>query len=365
MTIEEQLAMSFYEEIGMLNKEHHISIVQHRSSKKVFLKKQLSVYNKSVYQHLFYHPVPYMPKICEMYEEDGILTLIEEYISGNTLEDLLKENGPFSTERAVLFFFKLCDIVSNLHKRTIPVIHRDIKPSNIIITPSDSLYLLDMNAAKFVSRDKSEDTQLLGTHGYAAPEQYGIGGSSSDEHTDIYALGMILKLLLSGDPNKLPDHHPLEAVIKKATMLDPSLRYPNVESLKDDIKQIIKPGIGQENNKRERLNHTFYPPGFRNGKISHAIIAIPIYAILIYSVLTLEVKDASFGVLMFERFCLALCCLFVVAITGNYLHVQDRIPYVNQPNKYIKVLLITAINFLGVVAIVFVMVTIENLLHLI
>ena len=72
-----------------------------------------------------------------------------------------------------------------------PIIHRDIKPSNIMITEQNHVVLLDFNAAKLYTNASTNDTVLLGTKGYAAPEQYGFGSSSPQ--TDIYAIGVLIK----------------------------------------------------------------------------------------------------------------------------------------------------------------------------
>ena len=75
------------------------------------------------------------------------------------------------------------------------IIHRDIKPSNIIITAYNRAVLLDFNAAKYYSCQSTEDTVLLGTQGYASPEQYGFGSSSPQ--TDIYSMGILFRELLN------------------------------------------------------------------------------------------------------------------------------------------------------------------------
>ncbi|MDO4975998.1 MAG: protein kinase [Eubacteriales bacterium] len=362
MNIEEHLAISYYEKIGTLNEEHDISIVQHRSSKKLFLKKQISIYNKSVYEYLRDHPVSFMPKIYDLCEENGKLTIIEEYISGETMEEILEKNGPLPLNTALSYFFPLCKIVSNLHENEIPIIHRDIKPSNIIITPSDVLYLLDLDAAKFVSREKTEDTVLLGTRGFAAPEQYGIGDSSSDEHTDIFALGITLKFLLFGYDKKDLSNHPLEPVIKKSTKLEANLRYHSVNEMINDIQEIINQKPAEKKVTSKLAKNDFYPPGFRKGNVIHAIIAIPIYLLMTYYSMVLEIKNVTHPVLIFERCWFTICWLFVVAISCNYLGVHKIIPLTNHSNRLIRILPIILVNFIGVIFIICIMLSLESLI---
>ena len=79
---DQELPVSYYEEISQLNKAHRVSIVRHRETGKICVKKILSVYNPAVYAALFHHPVKQTPRIYALYENQGTLTVIEEYISG-------------------------------------------------------------------------------------------------------------------------------------------------------------------------------------------------------------------------------------------------------------------------------------------
>lgn len=130
-----------------------------------------------------------IPRIIEYLEEDNRLILIEEYISGCSLQDMI-DDGKLSLTDIFCYMLELCNILEILHAHSPAIIHRDIKPSNIIITNYNKAVLLDFNAAKYYS-EQEKDTMLLGTQGYAAPEQYGFGASSPQ--TDIYSLGILLK----------------------------------------------------------------------------------------------------------------------------------------------------------------------------
>lgn len=91
----------------------------------------------------------------------------------------------------------LCDILHKLHGNLPPIIHRDIKPSNIIFSSDGVVKLIDFNAARELRAEQNEDTRLMGTRRFAAPEQYGFG--QSDPRTDIYALGITFYYMLTGD----------------------------------------------------------------------------------------------------------------------------------------------------------------------
>lgn len=79
---------------------------------------------------------------------------------------------------------------------TPPIVHRDIKPSNIILTEDGRIVLIDLNAARLDDKNRSHDTQLIGTAGFAAPEQYGFAASSP--RADLYAAGILMRMLLTG-----------------------------------------------------------------------------------------------------------------------------------------------------------------------
>ena len=150
MNLENQLALSYYQEIAVLNEEHHISVVQHRETKKIYVKKLLTVYNGEVYRRLQQLNLEGVPRIREFLEGEGQAVLIEEYISGDTLQE--KIDACRLTEKDIRRYTgELCRILNSLHQQEPPMIHRDIKPSNIIITPEDRVVLIDFNAAKSYS----------------------------------------------------------------------------------------------------------------------------------------------------------------------------------------------------------------------
>ena len=233
---EQGLPVSYYEEISELNKEHGVFIVRHRETGKICVKKVLSIYNPAVYAALFEHPVPRTPRIYALHEENGRLTVIEEYISGDPLSSVLEICGPFSAADAAACGWMLCGILSDLHAFRPPIIHRDIKPSNVILTEDGSVVLLDMNAARLQDPSRTSDTKLLGTPGFAAPEQYGFGSSSVE--TDIYAVGALMGALL---PETASARSPrLAEIINKCRELNPTQRYGSSAELARDLSGFLK-----------------------------------------------------------------------------------------------------------------------------
>lgn len=105
-------------------------------------------------------------------------------------------------------------------------VHRDIKPENVILRGSEAV-LIDFDASRIFKSENTSDTRVLGTTGYAAPEQYGI--AQTDERADIYSLGVLLNIMLTGKhPSKELASGRLGRIVQKCTMVNPKKRYQNV-----------------------------------------------------------------------------------------------------------------------------------------
>ena len=221
MDLSERLAISYYKEIADINESHKVYLVQHQETKKIYVKKVLDVFNLDIYRRLSALSIQGVPQIIACCPIDNQLILIEEYVSGTSLEELLSAKK-VTCHDVLHYICDICTVLEHLHSLEPPIIHRDIKPSNIIITGYNRAVLLDFNVAKFFSEHMAEDTVLLGTKGYAAPEQYGFG--SSTPRTDIFSLGVVLKEMLA----VCPDYpSALNKITAKCTNLNPKERSPD------------------------------------------------------------------------------------------------------------------------------------------
>lgn len=204
-----------------------ISLVEHETSHTKYIQKKLNYYDKTLYQTLQKIKNPYLPKIFVIQESDNHLILIEEYIEGKTLDQ-----QSFSKEQVKDIMHQLCECLDALHKLNPPIIHRDIKPENIIYH-NNKVTLLDFGIARFLDSKKNKDTLILGSVGYAAPEQFGF--QQSNPQTDIYALGKLMNYLLNGSLEHQNNiSFDLKQVILKATQLDYKNRYNSVKEM--DLK---------------------------------------------------------------------------------------------------------------------------------
>ena len=176
-----------------------------------------------VYRKLLSVSCRNLPKIMEAAEQDGMVAVLEEYIQGDSLAFLLA-GACLTPAEARKITFQLCNALWVLH--SLGAVHRDIKPENVIVRGSEAV-LIDFDASRIFKSGTNQDTQILGTTGYAAPEQYGI--TQTDERADIYSLGVLLNIMLTGKhPSKELASGRLGRIVQKCTMVNPKKRYKSV-----------------------------------------------------------------------------------------------------------------------------------------
>jgi serine/threonine protein kinase len=156
---------------------------------------------------------PNLPRIHDSFSEQGRSYLVMDFIEGQTLHKILKEsNGqPLPVSQVLLYALQLCDVLAYLHQQNPPIIFRDIKPTNVMITNSGHIFLIDFGIARFFKEGQEQDTILLGSPGYAPPEQHGLAQTSP--RSDLYGLGATLHYCLTGrDPYYSLDHFSFPSV---------------------------------------------------------------------------------------------------------------------------------------------------------
>jgi tRNA A-37 threonylcarbamoyl transferase component Bud32 len=200
---------------------------------------------------------PNLPAVSDEFAIGDRNYLVMEYVPGSTLQQMLdRGEGPFPESRVVTWANQLCDVLDYLHRQQPAIIFRDLKPANVMIMADDRLKLIDFGIARVFKPGQHQDTMLLGTQGYAAPEQY--GGGQSDARSDIYALGATLfSLLTAQDPAQMtplkplpsvrdyrPDVSPyLESIVLRATRISARERWQSTQELRQAIATIaLTPG---------------------------------------------------------------------------------------------------------------------------
>lgn len=322
MNLKNRLRLSYYKEIADIDTSHDVRLVQHTVSGKIFVKKTLSIYDLQVFLYLGTHPIEGTPYIEELIEDGQTLYVIEEYISGSSLQEILDKKGALTEEKAVAYLLRICQILQPLHQQNPSIVHRDIKPSNLIITAHDTVVLVDFNSAKEYHKERPQDTVLFGTAGYAAPEQYGF--SPSAPSTDVYALGVLLHQMLTGGlPNEVTYSGKLSHIIAKCTAMDPQKRYTSADDLIHALQKI-------QHKKSDAISmptHTSYAlPGFRSKKKRFMIPAAFWYLIVVTSPFLVE-SEGMTGITLIAYQITCFAILFGATLWfGNYRNIWRYFP---------------------------------------
>lgn len=216
-----------YDTLRMLKQSPRgtVSVVRHKKSGTRYIFRRYSG-SGEVYRRLLPVLCPHLPQIMEAAEQDGQTAVLEEYVQGDTLAELLM--GARLTEReARQVTMQLCQALHVLH--SMGAVHRDVKPENVILRGSDAV-LIDFDAARIYKDESESDTQVLGTTGFAAPEQYGI--FQSDERADIFSLGVLINIMLTGKhPSREMTAGKMGRIVRKCTMTAPEQRYQSARAL--------------------------------------------------------------------------------------------------------------------------------------
>ena len=236
---------------------------------------------------------PYFPEIFAILETEESDFLVMEYLQGETAGERLRRLGPRSAEEVLRWGKDLCLMLLYLHESVPPMIYCDMKPDNIMIQPEGNLRLIDFGAVQ-VCEDAQEFPFMLGTKGYAAPEQLELC-DVLDARADIYALGVTMYQLLTGvDPGKVDVSaitlhamrrtmpRRLARIIRKCTEKERERRYSSCEELREELDRVFslqgelcqaskerKTKNGRETGIRRREYHSAGRFGSRKEKTGH------------------------------------------------------------------------------------------------
>jgi serine/threonine-protein kinase len=191
------------------------------------------------------------PNVCLVYEVDpahGFIAM--EFVDGVTLDKQLG-GRPLPAEEAIDLALQLCEGLRAAHE--VRVIHRDLKSANVMVTRAKRAKLMDFGLARLMTGTRHTEQGLIaGTPGYMAPEQ--CAGREVDFRTDIWAFGMLLHEMLTGQRaagkhvRRLPAG--LDRIVAKAIEENPANRYQHVDDLIVDLRSWKGGGTG---NRRRAL----------------------------------------------------------------------------------------------------------------
>ena len=203
---------------------------------------------------------PNVVGIYDVGEENGQPYIVMEYVNGTDLKQYIKNNYPISFDQIVKMMDQILSAISLAHRNQI--IHRDLKPQNILVDSAGNCKITDFGIALALTETSVTQTNtLLGSVHYLSPEQ--ARGNSATKKSDIYALGIILYEMLTGDvpfdgesavsialkhfqedvPSIKAYYHnvpqALENVVFKATAKNPEDRYRSVDEMRDDLQTVL------------------------------------------------------------------------------------------------------------------------------
>ena len=205
---------------------------------------------------------PALPRIVDIIDDGSTIYIIMDFIEGESLDKILKAEGPQSEKTVINCAMQICDVFNYLHSQKPPIIYRDMKPANLMLKPNGNISIIDFGIAREYKEQNLADTTVLGTKGYAPPEQY---SGQTDARSDIFALGMTMHHLLTGvDPRSGEAYVPvrqwnpelsegIEFIINKCVEPVPEKRYQNCTELLVDLQEPDKVTRNWRNKLRAKL----------------------------------------------------------------------------------------------------------------
>ncbi|MBQ7596597.1 MAG: serine/threonine protein kinase [Clostridia bacterium] len=293
--------------------------------------KKIRLEDTGMYKKIMEISHPNLVRIKELTTIENDFYAVEEYIQGLTLEGYIREKDGLADDEIKKIAADICVGLKPLHEKCI--VHRDLTPANIMITDEGSAVIIDFGISRVKKANRTEDTQILGTQGFAAPEQFGF--SQTDNRADIYSVGVLMNFMKTQAlPQEKPAGGELGKIISKCIAPDVADRYQSVDELSVMLVSKI---------------HTFSIPGFRKRKLWHMVIAMLYYflaAVFAFWVFESELPNGiltaaqnTIGVLL-----MMIAPVFIVFCFGHWL---DKWYFTRNSPKWKKYLIIIFFIFIS------------------
>lgn len=330
-----------YDELSILSdtKKCKTTLMRNRDTGETVVKKVMNQNASDVYNQLKNINHKNLVNILECFDDGENCVAIEEYINGRRLDDYCKEQS-VTLYDCIRLSMDICNGLEAIHEKGI--IHRDIQPKNIIVSNEGTLKLIDFDISRIENEESDKDTELLGTVGYAAPEQYGF--SQTSNRSDIYSVGVVLRDICksyeetsTGDSAKLQQIKP---IINKCMEMDPKNRYKNVTELRKALETAIKSSDNEELPKITLQYVIGTIPGLKSKNTVCVIGSVFVYGILLigFGGVAFDVGEIN----IYRKILGAILSVAAFIIPYTYLtNIADivfRFPkmnFVNKTNQYI------------------------------
>lgn len=337
-------------------------LARDKKSGRLVIKKWIAREQGKIYEKLLGRVHANVVPVLDVAYTEASCIVILEYISGTSLEEKMKEQGVFSEKDAISIMNQITCGLEFIH--SFDIIHRDINPANILISSDCVIKITDLGIARSKKENQRTDTSILGTVGYAAPEQFGF--AQTDVRTDIYSLGVLLNVLLTGKlPTVMTYNGKLQPVIEKAIQISPEERFQTIGEFLAQINEMSEDTDSQNNadmfaNKIERAQHAAASvfargktepdhskiPGFRTGRTWKKIVAVSLYIwMALFAVVLIEEAFSKgnifIGILEIPIMFLTFGIPFIIA--SNWGNWKERVfPFSKMDRDLIMVIRIIA-----------------------
>lgn len=324
------LKLSDFKELSMIDEERGISLVHEDRSGTLYVRRELKNYDLARYQYLKKRPVAHTPKICFFEEHEDGLSLVEQYIVGESLEFILKKKGLMDENKVIDHARQLCLILRDFHRCKPAIVNHDLNPANIKVSVNGVVSLLETNIEKY-NRPNAKVADLPACELYHAPEKN--DPRASGILCDIYSMGVLMNVLLTGKhPHEQLAEGSLSAVIQKCIAENPTDRYQSAAELRDELSKIKK---SLPFKKRLSSWNLYLLPGLRSKNTYVSFFALVAYPMLVYVCLFLDFTGGG-AVNMLSRIVFLLAVIALVLFNGNYLEVRRKLPLTKARRKFFR-----------------------------
>ena len=344
-----------YEKIALFggNNDRKTWLVRQKNSNKIFVLKEIEIENISIYESLQYIKNRHLAAVKNIIEIENKAVVIEEYISGDILADKI-ENKNITKEDALDYTCQLFEVLSELEK--VNIVHRDITPKNILISSDNVVKLIDFGISRKTKEGRTKDTTILGTAGYAAPEQFGF--MQTDIRSDIYSIGVVFHEMLTG---KMPEGnkcicYDYKEFIQKCINISPENRFQTAcQAYKELMKNYIHYDAKLNENAVKFTNSAYKTtgkqdtasvkkdydyskmPGFRSGALWKKILGVCVYVFLVtVMAVGFEKCKGNTQAVMYECAAAFMYVFSTVVIAGNYKNWYNRMPIYKDMDSVVK-----------------------------
>ena len=196
------------------------------------------------------------PGVMKVFPNPGAsqIYLVMEWVDGELLRQIMRDEGKQSAERAVQIILKVCDALDYIHAHG--VIHRDLKPENIMVGKEDKIKLIDFGIAGLTGARRltfGKLSQVMGTPDYISPEQ--VKGKRGDASSDVYAVGIMLYEMLTGT---VPFRGPNAFAIMNSRLLNNPVPPREIEkSISPELQEILYRALEREPKNRYKSAQEF------------------------------------------------------------------------------------------------------------